>query len=67
MGIQLGSAKSSACQSSGKTREKTPNSELVSKNFIWDEWSNNVARCVAAYVKCQSVKQIGIADKQGWY
>ena len=30
--------------------------ELVSQNFIWDKWSDDVARYVAGYVKCQKSK-----------
>ena len=30
--------------------------ELVSRNFIWDKWLEDVARYVAGYVKCQKSK-----------
>ena len=33
-----------------------PTQELVSENFLWDKWLNNVARYVAACVKCQKSK-----------
>ena len=30
--------------------------ELVSRNFIWDKWAEDVARYVAGYIKCQKSK-----------
>ena len=36
----------------GKQRDQ----ELVSQNFIWDKWLEDIARCVAGCVKCQKSK-----------
>ena len=30
--------------------------EVVTRNFIWDKWLEDVARYVAGYVKCQKSK-----------
>ena len=34
------------------------NQELVSWNFMWDKWSDDVARYMAGYVKCKKSKAV---------